>query len=194
MGTGRDMNRMKIVALGLCLAIGGCAEDPIPARERVAVVEQGARFDITVPPSHVVLQVPRGDLSNMPPSGKGAAGSPRYFLLQGTQGLSMSGWIEPARMYKPLADLMPADFARLTAMGFGNALRVQTQRINEFDVVAYDFDLTADATQANVRASWHDQDTWIDLHLSRTGRPSSAAQLRAEVLAAVGALAVQPKP
>lgn len=185
---------MKIVALGLCLAIVGCAEDPIPARERVAVVEQGTRFDITVPPSHVVLQVPRGDLSNMPPSGQGAAGSPRYFLLQGTQGLSMSGWIEPARMYKPLADLMPADFKKLAAMGFGKPLRVETLRVGAFDVVAYDFELTADATQSNVRAAWHDQDTWIDLHLSRTGQSASAAQLRADVLAAVGALLIQPKP
>ncbi len=188
------MNRMKIVALGLCLAIVGCAEDPIPARERVSVVEQESRFDITVPPSHVVLQVPRGDLSDAPPSGKGAAGSPRYFLLQGEQGLSISGWIEPARMYQPLAALMPADFAKFERMGFGKPEHVETLHVGVFDVVAYDFELTADATQANVRAAWHDQDTWIDLHLSRTGRSSSVAQLRADVLATVAALAVRPKP
>ena len=185
---------MKIVVLGLCLAIAGCAEDPIPPQERVSVVEQDARIDVTVPPSHVVLQVPRGDLSNTRPSGQGAAGSPRYFLLQGAQGLSISGWIEPARMYKPLADLMPADFAKFERMSFGKPQHVETLHVGVFDVVAYDFELTADATQANVRAAWHDQDTWIDLHLSRTGRSSSAAQLRADVLATVAALVVQPKP
>lgn len=188
------MNRSKTLLLGLCLAAAGCAETPIPLEERVAVVTQDTRFDIAVPKSRVVLQVPRGDLHDVPQPEPRPTDNPHYFLLQGGGGLSISGWVEPAWSFKPLADVMAHEFVKFEGQGFGKPQRVETAHVGAFDVIAYDLALAADVTQANVRASWHDQDTWIDLHLSRTGKGASAAQLRAEVIAALGALVIQPKP
>ena len=188
------MNRMKLVTLGLCLAIVGCAETPIPMAERVAVVTQDTRFDIAVPQSHVVLQVPRNGRRNVPQPEPKPTDNPHYFMLDGGDGVVVSGWLEPGRTFKPLDDVMAHEFAKFAAMGLGKPERVETLHVGAFDVVAYDFVLATDITQANARASWHDPDTWIDLHLSRTGKSASAAQLRADVLAAVGALVIRPKP
>lgn len=190
------MNRTTTLLLGLslCLAIAGCAEPPIPMQERVAVVTQDTRFDIAVPQSRVVLQVPRGDLHDVPQPEPRPTENPHYFLLQGGGGLSISGWIEPARTFKPLPDVMAHEFAKFATMGLGKPERVETLRVGAFDAVAYDMTLADGVTGANVRASWHDQDTWIDVHLSRAGQSASAAQLRADVMAALRGLVIQPKP
>ena len=182
----------KIVALGVCLAIAGCADAPMPTESRVGVVAHDAHYDVSVPLSKVVLQVPRDGLYPVRPTGEGSTGSPRYFQLHVERGLTISGWIEPARLYEPLD--LARDLAKLAGTPLGRPLNVESLRVGDFDAVAYDLAVAPGVTAVNVRASWHDDDTWIDLHLSDAGDPASAASLRAEVVAALRGLVVLRKP
>ncbi len=187
------MTTIRITALALGLAMAGCAAPEMPVESRIAVVPHDARFDISVPMSHVVLQVPRGDLQVAPASGQGAAGSPRYFILKGASGLVISGWIEPARLYKPLDETLGQEFAGMAKDGVAKPVNVAKSRVGAFDVFTFDMPLNQSVAAADVRASWHDEDTWIDLHLSCTGSAATIAQLRTQVLDALRGLSVQAK-
>ena len=185
------MPKTRTAVLALCLAVAGCEAPQMPAESRIAIVEQAANYDVTVPRSLVTLQVPKADLRPGVGEPGGATGSPRYFILKGDE-LIVSGWFEPARLYPgPVEASLRGEFAALVKAGFAAPTNIEKQRIGAFEAVVYDVKLPV-GDAAHVRATYLDKDTWIDLHVSVSSKRSPAV-LRAEVVELVRRLAVQPR-
>ena len=185
------MPSIRIAALALCLALAGCEAPQMPVESRISVVAQDSRYEITVPSSKVVLVVPKADLRPGAVDRGGAPGSPRYFLLEGDE-LVVSGWFEPARLHKgTLDDSLKVEFAGLVKSGFAAPSHLEKVQVGSFDGVLYDVD-DSRTRSSHVRATFVDEDTWIDLHVSVVA-DRSPAQLRAAVIEAVRGLSVKPK-
>lgn len=185
------MPSTRIAALGLCLALAGCEAPQMPVESRISVVAQESRYEITVPSSKVTLLVPKADLRPGVGARSGASGSPRYFLLEG-QELVVSGWFEPARLHTgTLDDSLKGEFAGLVKAGFAAPSHLEKLRVGAFDGVLYDVN-DPGTNSSHVRATFVDEDTWIDLHVS-VHADRSPAQLRAAVVDAVRGLSIRPK-
>lgn len=156
---------------GVLLVIGalvGCASAARDAR--LAVIERGGSYELTVPLSRVMMIIPRGALV---PAAV-AHDSPRYFHLHDkATALIVSGWFEPAERYPGLQVLWSNDTLAWRRQGLPEPRNVRLSRIGSWEVVAYDM-LVPSATNTHLRAQRVQAGTWIDLHLSITSTRSTS--------------------
>lgn len=153
-----------------------------------------AVYRITVPESAVVLSVPRGHLRIMPRGTVGATASPVYFFLADPdKGVNVSGWIEPAEKYVSLAPTLRAEFEEMKKRGFPAPIYFSPLKVDPWPVaISYGY-VIKDALDSNIRASYVDHGTWIDLHVSAIDA-ARGGHARAAALALFESLRVTVKP
>lgn len=158
---------MDIVQAGITLR----TQDPAPGRkaeprpDAILVTELANVFELTVPVSQLILQIPKGGLRQAANASSGAAESRRYFVFKDEQNqVFISGWFEPQDLFKGI-DKFWADELTAWSKGIARPEGVSFKKVGKWEVVAYNIP-NAQASNPNIRAHWLQAGTWIDLHLS----------------------------
>lgn len=181
----------KMVGMVESLRFARGAAEPAPVSLRIE--ETTDFYKLHDPDGRLVLKIPRGDLvvrrnANV----GGATASPRYFNLAGSgSGLALSGWIEPASLYKGLQQFWKDETAAAAKARGLEPKSVKFSKHEDWDLIAYDLALPVkDVNNTHYRAELVRNGTWIDLHVSATGsRPIS--ELRADLMAFMQSIEVE---
>jgi hypothetical protein len=161
----------------LSLALGGAAtaqSDPA-----LTIAESGDNYRLSVPVSRLVMTIPKGAFTVANVSAGGATASPRYFLLKdAVRGVSVSGWFESSGGYAGFDAFWKNEANALRRNGL-SAANVERTRVDKWEAVLYEQQIPK-GTNANIRAEWIEEGTWIDVHISVTTKdPSSVARAAA---------------
>ncbi|HKW00141.1 MAG TPA: hypothetical protein VJN96_09960 [Vicinamibacterales bacterium] len=134
----------------------------------LVVTEKSTSYELTVPTSRLVLTIPKDELA--PAKLAADQGSPRYFYFEAaTKLVAASGWFEPEQSFKGMSAFWSGEESNLIRQGFRPA-SVAQERVGSWQVVLYDIALPGGGRSSNMRAELVQAGTWIDLHLSVTGR------------------------
>lgn len=169
---------------------------PVAAQDQAAAVaatltiqQDSARYTLAVPVSRLVMTIPKGRLKVH----RAANTSPRYFFLEdSTQHLQISGWFESSDGFKGIPQLWSDETNTWKQRHLPAPIDVGFVKIGKWDAVVYDVTATI-GKDTNIRASWVDAGTWIDMHLSMTGTLSQA-ELRRRLRDVLQHIAVAQKP
>jgi hypothetical protein len=147
--------------------------------DAIVVSELADVFELTVPISRLVLQIPRGGLRRATDPLGGSAEGRRYFKFKDSQNLLyVSGWFEPQDLFKGI-DKFWADETSAWSNAIPRPEGVSFKRVGKWEVVAYNLP-NDKAINPNIRAHWLQAGTWIDLHismLSKLPKAEAAAKL-----------------
>ena len=155
----------------------------------VRIEESQGAYRLTVPISHFVLTIRKGGLERATKPGNQ---SPGYFLLRDEgQAIVVSGWFESSEHYAGLEKLWERELASLKRQSSAAPQDVKFTKVGRWDAIVYHQQLPG-GTTAHVRAEWSAEGTWVDLHLSLSGkRPTADA--RASLLELLEAFRVEDK-
>jgi hypothetical protein len=118
------------------------------------------------------MTIPDAKLERQPASGGGMS-SPRYFMFSDpSRGLVLSGWFEPAHLFKGLSNFWSSETAAWRKQGLAEPFNIETFNISGWQAIFYDTNIPGE-TNTHVRAHWVQAGTWIDMHISLTGKPSN---------------------
>jgi hypothetical protein len=149
--------------------------------EKLRIAEREKVYELTVPVSKLVMTIPKAGLTQTP-----VGSHPRYFQLTGS--VIVSGWFEAADGFKGISEFWKGESEGLKRQGM-TVVNVEFTKVGNWEVVLYDLP-TKVATFANLRASWVQAGTWIDLHLSV---PKPGADDRAKMLEMLRAIEVRER-
>lgn len=170
---------MEVVKAGITLR----TQDSVPGHkaetrpDTIAVTALAEVFELTVPVSQLVRQIPRGGLRQAANATGGAAENPRYFSFIDEQNLIfVSGWFEHQDLFKGI-DKFWADELAGWMKAMPKPERMSFKKASKWEVVVYNIpnDL---ASFTNLRAHWLQAGTWIDLHLSMMSKLPKAGAIR----------------
>jgi hypothetical protein len=134
------------------------------------ITEDATSYVLTVPISRLVMTIPKDGLEVQRGASSGAGNGPRYFSLKDPSGLLIvSGWFESADGFSDIQSFWRNETAPWKKKGLPQPRDVSFEHIGTWNAVLYDMTVL-DATSANIRAHWVQSGTWIDVHLSLTGR------------------------
>jgi len=141
----------------------------------LTITQNATDYIVTVPVSRLVMTIPKGELRIQQGAASGAAKSPRYFYFadQAVPQLNISGWFESADGFTSIESFWRTETTGWKRAGVAAPQNVLFEHIGNWDAVLYDMH-GSDVTNANIRAHWVRSGTWIDIHLSLTGRESLA--------------------
>ena len=151
------------------------------ASEKLRIAEREKVYELSVPVSKLVMTIPRAGLTQAP-----AGTHPRYFQLVGP--VIVSGWFESAAGFKGFSEFWKGESEGLKRQGMTVA-NVEFTKVGSWEVVLYDLP-TKVATFPNLRASWVQAGTWIDLHLSV---PKPGAEGRSKMLEMLRSIEVRER-
>lgn len=135
-------------------------------------------YQLSVPISRLVMTIPDAKLEQQAKS-SGSMNGPRYFYLSDEgRGLILSGWFEPAQFFKGLENFWTAEMVAWRKQGLSAPINVEMLSVGGWQVVCYDMQIP-DGTNTHVRAHWVQAGTWIDLHISLTGKASDGVSRQA---------------
>ena len=132
------------------------------------ITEESSSYVLTVPVSHLVMKIPKGDLVNKPGPRPGPGDSPRYFKFESQSALIISGWFESADGFKDIESFWRNETAAWKHQGLPKPKDVSFVHLGTWNAVLYDM-ATPIAKNTHIRAHWVQAGTWIDIHLSLTG-------------------------
>jgi hypothetical protein len=157
-----------------------------PEPGSIQVEESAQSLRLTVPASRVVMLVPRGGLK------KGAElERPGYFhFTDEARSLVVSGWFEPAERFRGVKEFWQ-DETRNPALK--DPQDVTFAKVGDWDAILYEMRVrNPRVTNSHVRAHWVGNGTWIDVHLSTTGK-RARPECRARLLKVLGTFRVEQK-
>ena len=167
------MNHLKFATLLLVTAMSGtcAAADPIAGqRDSLQVTRTEAGYQLVVPISHLVLTIADAKLEQKSASG-GSMSNPRYFSFSDDRrGLIVSGWFEPADLFKGLQKFWASETESWRKQSLPEPTNVEAFSLDGWQIVCYDMKIPGESN-THVRAHWVQAGTWIDLHISLTGKP-----------------------
>jgi hypothetical protein len=138
----------------------------------IQVQDVDGGYRLSLPASRLVMTIPREGLKKAP---NPSSASPSYFyFIDEQQGLSVSGWFEPAEGFRGTRRFWDAETKEWKRRGIPGPQQVSFTKVGDWDAVLYDVPVSG-GTNSHVRAHWVQAGTWIDLHLSLTSTLPSAA-------------------
>jgi hypothetical protein len=161
------------------------------AQDLVSVRIDGSTdsYLLTDPVSHVVLTVRKGTWKR---AANPTNASPGYFLLRDREhGTVASGWIESSEHFEGIEKLWERESSALKQKSSPPPEEVKFTKVGGWDAIVY-HQSAPGGTSAHVRAEWVVEGTWVDLHLSTTGK-RPAAEARADLLRQLEAFRVEDK-
>lgn len=169
------MQKLKAAALTLLIALGAATPgfaDEVSPDSRIAVTKAKGGYELTVPLSKLVMNIP-GNLEQRTDTPGFSENGPRYFYLEDkSQGLIISGWFEPEQRFPGVKQLWESDTAAWKKNNVPDPLNVVFGTVGKWQTIAYDNDLPG-TNNTHLRAHWVGSGTWIDIHLSLTSKLSS---------------------
>jgi hypothetical protein len=193
----------RIACLSFLLAMSVATADPVngekpPPSQSIVVTSTDTAWEITVPVAHATLVVPRKGFQVATSHGGGAAGSPRYFLLEDrTRGEAIiSGWFEPAGRVQNVDEALQSTW-KGESKGLADAglapRSVESGKVGDWSTITYEVPVpNPSSSSVHIRASRIVGDTWIDLHLSVTSA-GKAADAKVVVMQLLQSLAVRQR-
>lgn len=165
------------VVLGLSFNFDAIAQSARP--DHMQITHHNGRILISVPVSRLKLSLPASDLTD----GGSKPGSRYFQFFDKGRGLIISGWFEPAHLFKGIDAFWEAETASWKKNNLPQALHVEKSQQGAWDTVSYDLNLPQ-LSNTHVRAHLVRAGTWIDVHLSITGKGdvSEYRQLLLEIL------------
>jgi hypothetical protein len=137
--------------------------------------------ELSVPVSRLTLTFPRGDLAAVNEPGAGAAASSRYFHFNDEKrGLVVSGWFEPASSYIGFEKFWMGELVAMKKNGIPIRDAPDVVKAGPWQAVGYNVGLP-NGVSAHVRAELISAGTWVDVHISVTGK-GSAREAREEAV------------
>lgn len=172
---------MKSVFLALLAALslyGANAVSETGRRDSLVVSRSEAGYKLTVPVSRLAMTIADAKLEQQPASG-GAMSSPRYFsFADPARGLILSGWFEPAHLFKGISRFWADETQAWQKQGLPEPQNIELFSQDGWQIVCYDMTLP-DVTNTHLRAHWVQAGTWIDVHISLTGKPENGISRQA---------------
>jgi hypothetical protein len=143
------------------------------------VIAKSDAYELSVPVSHLVMTIPKENLSPQKNPTGGSADSPTYFYFgDEKKALIISGWFEKAGNFKGMERFWKNE-TQSWGQKSGN---VSFEQIGNWNVVMYDMEIPIPkASNSHIRAELVQSGTWIDLHLSLTAEQSTKDS-RAELI------------
>jgi hypothetical protein len=150
-----------------------------PDSGTLQVIDKNGAYELSVPVSHLVMTIPKENLSQQRNPSGGSANSPRYFYFADQKkALLISGWFESASGFKGMERFWKGE----TQSWGQKPKNVSFQQMGNWNVVIYDMEIPLPkASNSHIRAELVQSGTWIDLHLSLTAEQSSK-ESRAELV------------
>src|SRR5262249_15111007 len=150
--------------------------------DAIQITQTGTHYVLTAPLSRLVMRLPTGNVVQQKPFAGAATSSPRYFYFTGREApfiISISGRFESQDGFTGLEKFWASEMAAWKKQALP-PLNVAFAKAGGWETITYDLMVPGvpEVTQANIRAHWVQAGTWIDLHLSLTGR-EPAAEARA---------------
>jgi hypothetical protein len=143
----------------------------VPSSQRLQVTEKDGVYELSVPVSRLSLAIPKGQLR--PSKSSADAGNPRYFIFEDQKlSLIISGWFEPEQSFTGMDAFWTGEQRSLTQNGI-QIQNITREQIGSWQVVLYDIPLPG-GRSFNMRAECVQAGTWIDLHLSVSGKQADA--------------------
>jgi tetratricopeptide (TPR) repeat protein len=156
------LNRCAIlvtVAVLTCLTSNAIAQD-----DRIAVIERADDYELTVPVSRLVMNIPKEGWTQASSPNGGA--SRRYFYLEDkNRHLILSGWFEAQEEFPGMAKFWEGETRAWSKNKLPKPAQVAFRKIGGWDTVVYQMPRTG-GSNVNIRAHWLQAGTWIDLHIS----------------------------
>lgn len=144
-----------------CITNNAAAQD-----DRIAVIERSDEYELTVPVSRLVMNIPKKGLTQKGGPRADATASRRYFYLEDTtKHFALSGWFEPQNEYPGMAKFWEAETLAWSRNKLPKPSKVAFRTIGGWDSVVYQMPHSS-GSNAHIRAHWLQAGTWIDLHLS----------------------------
>lgn len=178
-------NTLRAFAVAAWLAAPWAQAAETPADQRIVIAETEESFQLSVPVSRLVMTFPRGgfvvDLIDEETDG------PRYFsFADQSRGAILTGWFEPATIYKGIQHLWHSDVAAWKKNGLPEPVNVEFGATGRWETVSYDLEMPV-GSNTHIRAQWSELGTWIDLHISVTsaGPIESARKAAQDILQSV---------
>ncbi|MFN0317670.1 MAG: hypothetical protein ACKVQA_21810 [Burkholderiales bacterium] len=186
----------KFLFLAALLLVGACSApgEKSPPGQSIEIREANGNLSLSVPVSRLTMTMPKSNWSRKDKSALGGGTkNPRYFYFEDkTQAsLIMSGWFEPAQLFKGVPAIWEEDTKSWKKGGLPEPVNISFEKLNGWDAVMYDHNLR-NAVSSHVRAHWVRSGTWIDVHISTTTNKSSAEN-RAKLKAVLKDIAVVEK-
>ncbi len=155
----------------MCIAAGFVpAATPDSQNSILVVTTLEDRIELSVPVSRLTLTFPRGGLTTVDEPRSGATASARYFHFEDAkQGLIVSGWFEPASSYGGFEKFWAGELLAMKKNGVPLKEAPEVLEAGPWQAVAYNVDLP-NGVSANVRAELISTGTWVDVHISVTGK------------------------
>ncbi len=168
------------------------ANNAAPRPDRLTISEKTDVYELTVPVSRLVMNIPKDGLKQRDGSSADATASPRYFYLQDTTThVILSGWFEPQEAFPGMAKFWAAETSAWSRDKLPKPANVTFKKIGGWDAVVYQMP-AAGGSGSHIRAHWLQAGTWIDIHLSKHGE-GSADENTASLEALLGRIGVSEK-
>jgi hypothetical protein len=140
--------------------------------DRVKITLAGKLYEISFPPAHALLTMPKEGFVEAVERIGGGTENPSYFKLNDeTSGMIISGWFEPAQKFPGVDDFWKGFAGELKREGAPETKDVEFQNIGEWRTEFYDYELEGTGN-SHLKAELVRNGAWIDLHLSITSHES----------------------
>jgi hypothetical protein len=142
-----------------------------PDSDTLQVIAKSDAYELSVPVSHLVMTIPKKNLSPQRNPSGGSANRPTYFYFSDEKkALIISGWFESADGFKGMERFWKSE----TQSWGQKPSNVSFEQIGNWNVVIYDMEIPLPkASNSHIRAELVQSGTWIDLHLSLTAEQST---------------------
>lgn len=163
-----------------------------PQPDRLTITERPDLYELTVPVSQLVMNIPKEGLKQKDGPRSDATASPRYFYLEDTTThVNLSGWFEPQDQFPGMVKFWEGETATWTRDKLPKPANVTFKKIGNWDAVLYQMPPTG-GSGSHIRAHWLQAGTWIDIHLSKHGE-GSADEQTASLASLLGRIKVSEK-
>jgi len=157
--------RFALLSISLLSLVCSCAGYQNYAA-KIEVNADDSSYNLTSSASTFVLTLPKNSLLPMKPLGRGPTQNPRYFHFRDNSAkLNVSGWFEPHYLYPGQEKYFDRMAENLRNNGLPMPGNVKHFRHSLWRVTSYEMPCGSSYTP-DLHAHFHENDTWIDLHLS----------------------------
>jgi tetratricopeptide (TPR) repeat protein len=168
------------------------ANNAAPQPDRLTISEKTDVYELTVPVSRLVMNIPKEGFRQSDGPRADATASRRYFYLKDdTSHVILSGWFESQNEFPGMDKFWKDETSAWAQQKLPKPTNVTFQKIGGWDVIVYQMP-PAGGSGSHIRAQWLQAGTWIDMHLSSHGE-GSADENTASLAALLGRIKVNEK-
>jgi hypothetical protein len=157
--------------VALLLVVAACSTTGGGSSDSIEITADHDSYKLSVPVSTLTMVLPKGNWSHKQKNLGGGTSNPRYFYFEDSQeaSLILSGWFETDGLFEGVTRQWEKDTQAWKEKGLPQPVNVSFEKVGRWDVVFYDHNFSR-TVNTHLRAHWVQSGTWIDLHLSTTGR------------------------